>query len=176
MATDAHYAELEECGMRLRLRVIGAVLALAAVATADNTLAVTATVVGSVLLSVENAGRTISAPGTATLEVTLGSVAEASASFERHGKQAKFASTIQARALKANLPNTDYALTARLLHALPAGVEWRVNGVALSDATAATVTTAAFGANDELRWEIVVDESAVNARLDNAIVFTVVPR
>ena len=161
--------------MRLRLRLISAVVALAVVALADNTVSVTATLVGSVLLSVENAGRTISAPGTATLDVTLGPAA-GSASFVRHGKQAKFESTIQARALKANMTSTRYALTARLLHALPAGVEWRVNGVALSEATAATVTTAAFGETGDLRWEIVVDESAVDARLDNAIVFTVVPR
>jgi hypothetical protein len=180
MAIEAHYGGAEECGMRLTVRVLSAaaMLVLATAGLADNTLSVTARVVGSVLLSIENAGQAIAAPGTVTLDARLGSVAtpEASVSFVRNGKQAKFSSTIRARALKANLASSQYALTARLLHALPAGVEWRVNGVAPSDTSAAIVTTAAFGANGDLSWEIVVDESSAAARLDNAIVFTVVPR
>ena len=139
--------------LSFKLRLTLALLVLATSAMAQSRLTVTANVVGSTLLTLDNAGRTFSGAGTATVNAL-----------------STLSSTIHYRALKANLVNTSYTLVAQLQHALPSGVTWKVNGVTLSTSPAA-VTTASFGDSDSLSWEI-----AATTPLDNAIIFTVVPK
>lgn len=165
------------------LRLVGILVALTTsiAAIADNTLTITARIVGSVLLTIESNGTQTSGSGSATITCKLGSLASMQttpAGFTRtrvHGLPT-LVSDIQAGAVKANMVNTSYALTARLLHPLPSGVTWRLNGVALSNTMAAIVATADFGITQGLSSEISVDSSASAATLDNAIIFTVVPK
>lgn len=166
---------------KLRLAAATALLISVAAFAADSTLRVTATLVGSVLLTVQSGESTTSGAGEATLSCAIGNVASMQAGFAgfaltRSGKQWKLSSTIQSSAVKANMTNTSYGLTARLQRPLPTGVAWRVNGVELSNAKAVTITSAEFGTNSSLSWEIVIDDSATAVPLDDVIVFTVVPK
>lgn len=167
-----------------KLRLIAATTALLipVAAFADNTLRITATIVGSVLLTVQHGANTISGAGGTTLAASFNSrsdlqTAPAGFTLTHVDQRSALTSSIQAHAVKANMPATTYSLTARLQRPLPQGVVWRVNGVALSDTSAATVLTSTdFGATSSLSWEIIVDDSATGVNVDNTIVFTVVPK
>ena len=160
-----------------RLALI-AILAISLAAHSADTLTVSAHVVGSILLNLDTAGHSTSGAGAATVSAT-GSLSTPPEGFSvtRNGNQWKLSSTIDARALKANLPNTSYTLTARLSHAPNTGVSWQVNGVLLSDTTAAIVTDAAtFGASASYSWDIVIADSTSSAPIDNTILFTVIAK
>lgn len=166
---------------KLRLIVAGAALLMSAGAFADSSLTISARIIGSVLLTVESNGVALSGPSSTTITYTLGSInsiqaAPAVFTLTRDRGISKLVSEIKAGAVKANLINTSYALTAKLLRPLPSGVTWRINGIALSDTMAAIVMTADFGVTQALPSEILVDANASTSSLDNAIVFTVVPR
>ncbi len=157
-------------------------LFLSSVAYAQNgSVNVTAKIVGSYLLTIQDSATTTSAPGNVTATVTLGSVssmqsAPAGFTLLRATQQSSISSQIKVSAVKANMPNTNYALTAQLQHALPSGVTWRLNGVALTDQNSTAVSTADFGSAQDLSLQITVDKSASNVTLDNAIIFAVVPK
>lgn len=167
------------------MRFVRIILALAfglisAVAVGQNgMLTVRVNVVGSTHLDVHAADQTASGPGTASFDVSLGALSDLQATpsgftLSRDKNQSTLNSLLQTRALKANLPNTGYTLTAHLQRPLPAGVIWRLNGVMLSADNPTAVASGVFGLAGSLSLQIVVSDSAAAAPLDNAVLFTVI--
>ena len=169
--------------MRHTLKLVTDALAvsLPAAAQTSGTLTIRANEVGSVLLTLDSAAQTTSNAETATLTSELGTLSSMQPTptgytLVRDTEKATLTSTIKARARKANMDSTTYTLTARLAHALPAGVVWRVNGVTLSETTETVTPAGVFGNTEPVSWEIVVDASAADSPVDNTIVFTVIPK
>lgn len=168
------------------MKLVQSIVALAivlmpgAVFGQDGALTVRATVVGSVHLEIQYGGQTASGAGTATYTASLGTLAGmqfAPSGFTLNHNEADttLTSTLNARALKANLPNSGYALAAHLQHASPDGVTWRLNGVVLSAEGSSSVAAETFGTVASLDLTIAVTDSAATAPLANQIVFTVLP-
>lgn len=164
--------------VRIILAIVFGLISAAAFGQ-NGMLTVRATVVGSTHLEVQGANQIASGPGTATFTATLGALSDLQAvssgfTLSRDKDQSTLSSILETRALKANLPNTGYTLTAHLQRPLPAGVTWRLNGVMLSADNPAAVASGVFGLAGSLSLQIVVSDSAAAAPLDNAVLFTVI--
>lgn len=144
----------------------------------NGMVTVRAAVVGSTHLEIQGADQTASGSGTATFTATIGTLSGMQAApsgftLTRDKDSATLSSVLRTRALKANLPNTGYTLVAQLQRALPDGVTWSLNGVALSANNPSSVAAGTFGTADSLNLQIDVKGSASAALLDDAIVFRV---
>jgi hypothetical protein len=145
----------EEPDVNLTPVRIAFVAALAAAArfvqatTSSGTLSVSGTVESSISLTVESAGSSSGNTGT-------------SAANSSHGSVAKFASA-----------QISFTLTAQLGSTPAIGVAWKLNGSTLSDSAATTLTsTGTYASTGTYSWDIVVNDSAAAASVDNSIAFT----
>jgi predicted secreted protein len=147
-------------------------------ATSSGTLTVSGTVESSINLTIASAGGTSSGTGTAAATSSLGSISKYSSAptgftLARGASDWTLSSTVGVKVEKANLTSTDYTLTAQLGSAPASGVAWKVNGSALSDSAATTLTsTGTYGSTGSYSWDIVVADSAAAAAIDNSISFT----
>jgi predicted secreted protein len=147
-------------------------------ATSSGTLTVTGTVESSINLTIESAGGTTSGTGTSAATAALGSISKYSAAptgftLARGASDWTLSSTVGVKVDKANLTSTDYTLTAQLGSAPATGIVWKLNGSALSDSAATTLTsTGTYGSTGSYSWDIEVADSAAAAAVDNAINFT----
>lgn len=166
---------------KLSLVLAVAALAIASraqAATSSGTLTVTGTVESSISLTVESAGGTTSGTGTDAATSALGNVSKYGSAptgftLARGASDWTLSSTVGVKVDKANLPSTDYTLTAQLGSAPASGIAWKLNGSTLSDSAASTLTsTGTYGSTGSYSWDIVVADSANAAAIDNAINFT----
>jgi predicted secreted protein len=148
-------------------------------ATSSGSLAVTGTVESSINLTIESAGGTASGTATNAATSALGSISKYSHAaptgftLARGASDWTLSSTVGVKVDKANLTSTDYTLTAQLGSAPASGVVWKLNGGALSDSAAATLTsTGSYGSTGSYSWDVVVADSAAAAAIDNVISFT----
>jgi predicted secreted protein len=147
-------------------------------ATSSGTLTVTGTVASSISLTVESAGGTTSGTGTAAATSALGTISKYGSAptgftLAKGASDWTLSSTVGVKVEKANLTSTDYSLTAQLGTAPATGVVWKLNGSTLSDSAATTLTsTGTYASTGSYSWDIVVDDSAAAAAIDNAINFT----
>ena len=154
------------------------VASTASATTSSGTLTVTGTVESSINLTVESAGGTTSGTGTAAATSDLGSISKYGSAptgftLARGASDWTLSSTVGVQVDKANLTSTDYTLTAQLGSAPATGVTWKLNGSALSDSAATTLTsTGTYGSTGSYSWDVVVADSAAAAAIDNAISFT----
>lgn len=166
--------------MKKSLVILAAFLASGAsmAATSSGTLTVTGTVESSINLTVESAGGTASGTGTAAATSALGNISKYGSAptgftMARGASDWTLSSTVGVKVEKANLTSTDYTLTAQLGSAPASGVAWKLNGSTLSDTAATTLTsTGTYASTGSYSWDIVVDDSAAAAGIDNAITFT----
>lgn len=162
----------------LAVLAILAIPSFAHAATSSGTLTVTGTIESSISLTVESAGGTTSGTGTAAATSDLGSISKYGSAptgftLARGASNWTISSTIGIQVDKANLTSTDYTLMAQLGSAPASGVTWKLNGSALSDSAATTLTsTGTYGSTGSYSWDIVVAHSASAAAIDNAINFT----
>ena len=156
---------------------MGAFATVASAATSNGTLTVTGTVTSSIDLTIESAGGTTSGTGTAAATSSLGSISKYGSAptgftLARGASDWTLSSTVGVKVAKANLTSTDYTLTAQLGSAPATGIVWKLNGSTLSDSAAATLTsTGAYASTDSYSWDIVVDDAAAAAAIDNTINF-----
>jgi hypothetical protein len=167
-----------------KLIAIASFLALAAVApvnaaTSSGTLTVTGSIESSIFLTIEFAGGSTSGMGTANASSALGNVAKYSGNppsgFTRAlgASDWTLSSTVGVKVEKANLTSTGYTLTAQLGSAPASGIAWKLNGSTLSDSAATTLTsTGTYASTGSYSWDLVIQDSAAAAALDNAINFT----
>jgi hypothetical protein len=147
-------------------------------ATSSGTLSVSGTIESSISLTVESAGGSSGNTGTSAANTSLGNVAKfASApsgfTLARGASNWTLSSSVGVKVVKANLTSTDYTLTAQLGSTPASGVVWKLNGSTLSDSAATTLTsTGTYASTGAYSWDIVVDDSAAAASVDNSIGFT----
>lgn len=146
--------------------------------TSSGTLTVTGTVESSINLTIESAGGTTGGLATNAATSALGNFSKYGSAptgftLARGASDWTISSTVGVKVEKANLTSTDYTLTAQLGSAPATGVTWKLNGSTLSDSAATTLTsTGTYASTGSYSWDIVVDDSAAAAAIDNAIGFT----
>lgn len=146
--------------------------------SSSGTLTVTGEIDSSITLTIQSAGGTTSGTGTDTATSALGNIAKFGSAptgftLSRGASNWALSSTVGVEVDKANLPSTDYTLTAQLGSAPASGVTWKLNGSTLSDSAATTLTsTGIYGSTGTYSWDIIIADSAASAFIDNVIVFT----
>jgi hypothetical protein len=163
-----------------RLALVTSLLVIPGIAgadTASGTLSVTGTVDSSISLVIQSAGGTTSGTGTLAATSDLGTISKYGSAptgftLARGASNWTLSSTIGVEVDKANLTSTDYTLTAQLGSAPAFGIAWKLNGSTLSDSAATTLTsTGTYASTGSYSWDIVVDDSAWAAAIDNTINF-----
>jgi hypothetical protein len=171
----------KESYMKRMFVVLVATAAISSSAFADTssgTLTVTGTIESSISLTIESAGGTTSGTGTAAATSALGSISKFGSAptgftLARGASDWTLSSTVGVQVVKANLTSTDYTLTAQLGSAPDSDVVWKLNGSTLSDSAATILTsTGTYASTGSYSWDIVVDDGATAAAIDNSIDFT----
>jgi len=133
----------------------------------------------SISMTIESLGGASSGTGTSEASTSLGAVskfdvAPSGFALSRTATDWTLSSSVGVR-VDSSLGSPSYSLTAQLGAAPSSGVTWKVDGMSLSDASPTTLTnTGAYGSIGSYEWDIVIDDSAAGAVIDNSIVFTAV--
>jgi hypothetical protein len=146
--------------------------------TSSGSLAVSGTVVSSIAFTVEAAGGSTSGLSTNAASTALGSVSKYGSAptgftLTPGSSDWTLSSNVGVKVVKANSASATYALTAQLSGAPATGVSWSLNSVALTAATAGSITsTGTYAATPSYAWTIAVTDAAVaTTALDNTINF-----
>jgi hypothetical protein len=134
---------------------------------------------GSISLTIESLGGTASGTDTAEATTSLGAiskfdVAPIGFTLSRTATNWTLSSAVGIK-VDSTLESTGYTLTAELGSAPSTGVTWELNGSAISDSSQTVLTsTGTYSSTANYNWDILIDDSATGAVIDNSIVFTAV--
>ncbi|HYH08762.1 MAG TPA: hypothetical protein VEK11_17040 [Thermoanaerobaculia bacterium] len=145
--------------------------------TSSGALTVTGTVASSINLTIESAGGTTGGTGTGAATSALGNISKFGSAptgftLARGASNWTISASVGVKVEKANLTSENYTLTAQLGGAPASGVVWKLNGSTLGTSATTLTSTGAYGSTGSYSWDIVVDDTADAASINNSISFT----
>lgn len=169
-------------------KLLSGLIVLTSFGAASDALAVTyskyisytATLQGSLSVTVESAGGSATGLNTSAASTSLGNVskygtAPSGFTLTRGASNWTLASTIGVKVAVANITTSSYTLTAQLAGAPPSGVSWTLNSSAITAASPLTLTTTGtYATTPSYAWTIVTNDSASAAALNNTINFVAI--
>jgi hypothetical protein len=152
---------------------------IAAADTASGSLEISGTIESSISLTIEAAPTGATNLGTASAQVALGNAAKygmsAPAGFTETLQSSSWtlSAPVSVKVVEANSSSESYTLSAQLASAPSSGMTWKINGSAVTDQVAATLTSSGeYGATAQYGMDIVIADDATAGTFDDSFVFT----